>query len=74
MFELEGLPPATAMEAMRLAAFKLAIKTNRHTRGKLMKGRRKENLATLSVPELEALERIAGSVFPSASFDIRRTR
>jgi len=27
MFELEGLPPATAMEAMRLAAFKLPIKT-----------------------------------------------
>jgi large subunit ribosomal protein L16 len=27
MFELEGLPPADAMEAMRLAAFKLPIKT-----------------------------------------------
>src|SRR5881275_3409625 len=27
MFELEGLPPAEAMEAMRLAAFKLPIKT-----------------------------------------------
>ena len=27
MFELEGLPPAEAAEAMRLAAFKLPIKT-----------------------------------------------
>ena len=27
MFELEGLPPSEAMEAMRLAAFKLPIKT-----------------------------------------------
>ena len=27
MFELEGLPPAEAMEAMRLAAFKLPIRT-----------------------------------------------
>jgi len=27
MFELEGLPPPLAMEAMRLAAFKLPIKT-----------------------------------------------
>jgi len=39
-----------------------------------MKGREKENLATLSVPELEARLKESQKRISVCSFDIRRTR
>ena len=58
MFELEGLPPAGAMEAMRLAAFKLPIKTKFVVREeKTNEKPREENLMKAMTPS-----RAAGSL------------